>query len=898
VVPHGVEAAVVGRFVLVEGRVDLLKGGKLPLVPAQVQAGLEQGDVVRTKSDSRAQIQFVDETVLTIAPSSRVAIEDYVFDAAKGKRSAVIEIFRGLVQTVVKKIYRMEEPDFVVKTTTAALGVRGTKWYTQILPSATDVYTEEAGEVTQLNYKPSPNAGLEVKNRFPEITGKVVLKAMQFTRVGLELAPTVPVNITKEDLKYLQAQIIPEATGGTSTSRTPESSGTAAPTSEATATTSPETTTPTSTPYSNPAPTGGLSTMPATLTTTPTSVITPTSVTSASNLDSPVQSTASGLYIPPPAPPPPHISPSPEPQTYYFTQTWFGTFVFQSEYPFSQGGVVGWGWGQRTGVYDGYYYATYSHVRYPPSESSFGMTFLPGTVSGTMSGSVTGFLGQTLTGTMTFTGELATGGTFNYSGEVTLQASGYMVYTYSGTRTNPDGSSAGTTVSGVMYLYPGTYFKQTVASFSVRSISYAPYWYATYRNEGPVSGTREGYSPGPFTGSFTTNSYSGRLNDYAPSKTEMGELTMEGVIGGSPGGVQTGAMTVTARGINDDPDPSVLGGPVTAYPNGTLVAEVYSSRSLGSGDYEVEQGIWIQTSDPEATTFTQTFGGNLNPIASSPPYNTGTFSGIGWGYRRDVIPGYYVGTISGTVTGPDGNWEPPQSPDLLSLYLAGVVKQANPEGPWVGEVFATGRAATNALITGHSSPGSITIQLDGTATLNLNNNWIDFQGSGTTTYTLTTTPGTFFDQVAGPGSVTYTSDPPYNQQQFGLLTGSPGADVVLPSAAAVLPGGSGTLGNFQVTNFSGTSQVDPGFTNVFPPSVISPDTMFYSQGVIGPGGTGAMTLTVVDSTGWYRLRGPVNQLSGANLQAPNLVTKMTIGPSRIPMFRSAQYQQQAAPIPQ
>ena len=215
VVPSGVGAATVGRFIQVEGRVDILKGGKLPLVPAKVQQGVDQGDVVRTKSDGRAQVQFVDETVLTIAPSSRIAIEDYVFDAAKGKRSAVIEIFRGLVYTVVQKIYQVEEPDFVVKTGTAVLGVRGTKWYTQILPSTTDVYTEEAGEVTKLQPKVSPNAGLEAKNILPEIVGKVLLKSRQFTRVAEDMAPTVPVNITMDDLKYLQIRLLPEATGGT-----------------------------------------------------------------------------------------------------------------------------------------------------------------------------------------------------------------------------------------------------------------------------------------------------------------------------------------------------------------------------------------------------------------------------------------------------------------------------------------------------------------------------------------------------------------------------------------------------------------------------------------------------------------------------------------------------------
>jgi hypothetical protein len=46
--PAAAQAAVVGRLTEVQGRVDLLKGGKLPATPAQLGAQLETGDVLRT----------------------------------------------------------------------------------------------------------------------------------------------------------------------------------------------------------------------------------------------------------------------------------------------------------------------------------------------------------------------------------------------------------------------------------------------------------------------------------------------------------------------------------------------------------------------------------------------------------------------------------------------------------------------------------------------------------------------------------------------------------------------------------------------------------------------------------------------------------------------------------
>jgi hypothetical protein len=190
---HAVQAAPVGNFLQVEGTVDLLKGGKVPAIPAKVQEGVAVGDMVRTKSESRAQIKFVDDTVLTIAPESGITIEEYMFDAAKNDRKAVVGVLRGMVQTAVEKVSPKTEPDFIMKTHTAVLGVRGTRWYTKLLPNATDIYTEEAK--------------LEVRNILPEIPGVQILGNFQYCRVGMYLAPTVPIDITKENLKLLEKQM-------------------------------------------------------------------------------------------------------------------------------------------------------------------------------------------------------------------------------------------------------------------------------------------------------------------------------------------------------------------------------------------------------------------------------------------------------------------------------------------------------------------------------------------------------------------------------------------------------------------------------------------------------------------------------------------------------------------
>jgi hypothetical protein len=202
-------AEVVGRLTQVEGRVELLKGGKLPATEAKAQDGVEPGDVLRTKSLSRAQITFLDNTTVTISPEARIAIEEYMFDPAKGKRSAVMQLFQGLAHFVVTQVYKVQEPDFIVKTHTAAMGVRGTDVGIRLSPN----------ETTFLNF----HGLVRVANIFPEVGDTafkraektafafgpafVDLDSMHGSVVARGLPPTLAFAITDQDRQLFMGQM-------------------------------------------------------------------------------------------------------------------------------------------------------------------------------------------------------------------------------------------------------------------------------------------------------------------------------------------------------------------------------------------------------------------------------------------------------------------------------------------------------------------------------------------------------------------------------------------------------------------------------------------------------------------------------------------------------------------
>ena len=84
-----------------------------------------------------------------------MGIEAYMFDSAQNKRNAVVQLFQGLAQVVVSKVFKSAEPDFVVKTHTAIMGVRGTEFGIRLHPNSSTILNLEGL--------------LQVGNIFPEV---------------------------------------------------------------------------------------------------------------------------------------------------------------------------------------------------------------------------------------------------------------------------------------------------------------------------------------------------------------------------------------------------------------------------------------------------------------------------------------------------------------------------------------------------------------------------------------------------------------------------------------------------------------------------------------------------------------------------------------------------------
>ena len=190
VVPLTAHAAVVGRFSLIDGQVDLLKGGKLPAISAKIQDGVEPGDIIRTKSQGQGPAHHGGQLRHHPGAGSRLAIADYQYNPAQEERRAVVRLFRGLVHTVVNRIIKTEEPDFLMETHTAVIGVRGTNFYTLVGPSFTATYLA--------------HGTLGVSSNLSTLPALLLLHSMQFTQIPLGKQPFLAQTLTPEMLAMLE----------------------------------------------------------------------------------------------------------------------------------------------------------------------------------------------------------------------------------------------------------------------------------------------------------------------------------------------------------------------------------------------------------------------------------------------------------------------------------------------------------------------------------------------------------------------------------------------------------------------------------------------------------------------------------------------------------------------
>jgi hypothetical protein len=105
---------------LTKNRVEGIVGGKSE--PIASGTNVYSNEVIRTAPNSVADLKFVDESDLSIGPTSEIVLDKFVYDPTGSTGAAVINATRGAFRFVSgkqdKKIYQ-------IKTPFGTIGIRG-----------------------------------------------------------------------------------------------------------------------------------------------------------------------------------------------------------------------------------------------------------------------------------------------------------------------------------------------------------------------------------------------------------------------------------------------------------------------------------------------------------------------------------------------------------------------------------------------------------------------------------------------------------------------------------------------------------------------------------------------------------------------------------------------------
>jgi len=134
-------AAEVGKVTYVDGRADILKTGSDMAIPIREGEIVSAGDSVRTKSNSKAEVTFKDNSVVRLAQNSRVEIKEYEFDKNNKRKTATIKLDRGKARTIISKT--ADAAEFNILTPNAEGKVRGSDIFTFYQAGASGILVAE-----------------------------------------------------------------------------------------------------------------------------------------------------------------------------------------------------------------------------------------------------------------------------------------------------------------------------------------------------------------------------------------------------------------------------------------------------------------------------------------------------------------------------------------------------------------------------------------------------------------------------------------------------------------------------------------------------------------------------------------------------------------------------------
>ena len=124
------EQVLAGKVKKIRGTVFVVRGDRTQTL--RVGDPVFQNDLMQTGAAGAVGIIFEDNTILSLGPKSRLAIDGYTFAPEQGKLSLLLRLLRGTA-SYLSGIIGKQAPEAVkFQTPDATIGIRGTKFLVKV----------------------------------------------------------------------------------------------------------------------------------------------------------------------------------------------------------------------------------------------------------------------------------------------------------------------------------------------------------------------------------------------------------------------------------------------------------------------------------------------------------------------------------------------------------------------------------------------------------------------------------------------------------------------------------------------------------------------------------------------------------------------------------------------
>jgi hypothetical protein len=124
-----------GSVVGASGQTGVARGGQR--LPLPIGAPVYVGDTIDVGADGKLKLRMADGSILSLAPSSNLRIDNYLVDGAGRRQGAGLSMGQGLLRSVTAPVDR--PASFEVNTAVGTAAVRSTDWFVDAAPGQEQV---------------------------------------------------------------------------------------------------------------------------------------------------------------------------------------------------------------------------------------------------------------------------------------------------------------------------------------------------------------------------------------------------------------------------------------------------------------------------------------------------------------------------------------------------------------------------------------------------------------------------------------------------------------------------------------------------------------------------------------------------------------------------------------